>query len=145
MAEVRSYSLKRIKTVNKSSGKDNGIMMPLWKDYDAIDLITPRFIYYTTCLAAEDKGPYLHTKRRTLLSLVEGKIIFVYLDKNVFKDVMVDAGKDSMLFDIPAGIGYLIRNPYSAEAKMVNICDYPWREGDNETVIPDFSDYKPES
>lgn len=142
MVEIKAHPLNRIKTTNKNSGKPNGILMPLWKDYDPIDSMTPRFVYYTTCLAGEDKGPYFHTKRRTLLNLVEGKIVFVYRENNLFKEIVVDSDNPSLL-DVPAGIGYLIRNPHSKEAKIVNICDYPWREGDNETQTPDFSDYQP--
>ena len=141
MAEPKSYSVSRIKTTDKKSGKYNGIMMPLWKDYDPVAPISPRYVYYTTCLAGENKGPYLHTKRRTLLNLVEGKIILAYQENDNFKEIIIDSENNPLLFDIPAGIGYFIRNIYQTEAKMVNICDYPWREGDNETETPDFSAY----
>ncbi len=118
------------------------MLMPLWKDYDSLPAMTPRYVYYATCRAGEEKGPYLHRKRRTLLNLVEGRIILAYREAEVFKETEVNADSHPVLFDIPAGVGYLIRNPFKDDAVMVNICDYPWKEGDNETEAPDFSDYK---
>lgn len=142
MIGVGSYSIARIKTVSKNSGRINGTLMPLWKDYDPLPAMAPRYIYYATCRAGEEKGPYLHTKRRTLLNLVEGRIILAYREAEVFKETEVNADSHPVLFDIPAGVGYLIRNASKDDAKMVNICDYPWKEGDNETEVPDFSGYK---
>ena len=111
-------------------------MIPLWKDYDLVQKMRVRFVYYSTCAPKTEKGPYLHKKRRGLLTLLEGKAIFVYKVGKKFKETKLDASKKITMLDIPKGIGYLIKNPYSAEAKFINICDYPWKPNENETVVP---------
>ncbi len=61
-----------------------------------------------------------------------------------FKEIKLDASKGAMMLDIPKGTGYLIKNPYRQEAHCINICDYPWKPNENETVTPDFGMYKKE-
>ena len=138
---VKSYRVARISTLNKKTGNINGMLVPLWKDYDPIERIVPKYIYYTTCSQGEDKGPYLHKKRRTLIALVEGRIIFVYKDGEKFSEIALTSDENITMLDVPSGVGYLIRNTSDDVARLVNICDHPWRENDNETESPDFNEY----
>ena len=143
---VKIYKIPKVKTKDKINGKFNGLMIPIWKDYDPLlaggSKMKPRFVYFFTCAARSEKGPHLHKKRRGLLTLLEGKALFVYQVGKKFKEIKLDAAKEAIMIDIPKGTGYLIKNLYSKEAKFVNICDYPWRPDDNETITPDFSGYK---
>lgn len=132
--------IEKIKTAG-SNNQINGIFIPLWKDYDHQPALQPRFVYFTSCLPHCRKGPYLHTKRRGLLTLIEGKIIFVYQNKNNFEKIPLTAQEKAVLIDIPAQVGYLLDNPYNEEAKLINICDHPWRADNQETIIPDFKNY----
>ncbi len=90
--------------------------------------------------------------------MLEGKAIFIYkigeklkaplssrrnvgISAKALKEIKLDASREAVMIDVPKGIGYLIKNPYLKEAKFINICDYPWRAGDNETITPDFEGY----
>lgn len=137
---VKFYSLAAHET-RDSSGRKNGFILPLWKDYDEIEEIAPRYIYFTTCEPGFDKGPYFHTKRRGLITLLEGRILFIYKEHGVYRERLIDAEKAYTLIDIPAKTPYLIRNNSQKTAKLINICDYPWKKGDDETIVPDFGDY----
>ena len=141
MDSIKRYRVARIKTTSKKTGNANGILVPFWKDYDAIEKLLPRYVYYTTCLPGEDKGPYLHKKRRTLVALVEGRILFVHKDGGKFFEIDLNADESTTVLDVPCKTGYLIRNKSGAIARLINICDYPWLEGDNETESPDFKEY----
>jgi len=137
---VKFFELKSHQTKD-GQGKENGFILPLWKDSDAMEKIQPRYVYFTTCDPGTDKGPYLHEKRRGLLCVIEGKILFVYKDGDVFKEKLIDSDKNPTLIDIPSRTPYLIRNQFNNTAKLINICDYPWISGDTETVTPNFGDY----
>lgn len=141
MDSVKRYRVASIPTLNKKTGNINGMLVPLWKDYDPIEKLVPRYVYYTTCNPGEDKGPYLHKNRRTLLALVEGKAVFVYKDGKKFSEIVLNADENITMLDVPRGMGYLIRNTHDSIARLINICDYPWREGDDETESPNFKEY----
>ena len=141
---LKTYEIEKIATKAKESGMVNGSMIPVWKDYDEIPQMTPQFIYLLTCAPACAKGPYLHTKRRGLLTLIEGSVRIVYQEeeRGNFQELSLDAKEKAIMIDIPAGIGYLIVNTSQTDsALLLNICDYAWRKDDNETVTPDFSLY----
>src|SRR3989344_9215398 len=138
---VKRYRVARIPTLNNKTDGINGMLVPLWKDYDPIEKLVPKYVYYTTCSPGEDKGPYLHKKRRTLLALIEGKIAFVYRDGEKFSEIVLASDEDIPMLDVPSGVGYLIRNTHNDVARIINICDHPWRENDNETESPDFKEY----
>ena len=128
---VKKYIISKVKTTS-------GLLAPLWKDYDPIPKIKPRYIYYTTCAAGATKGPYLHEKRRGLLALIEGKAVFIYKTQRSFSKLYLDASKEVAMLDIPKKTAYLIKNPYKKESKFINICDYPWKKNDNETKTPNW-------
>ena len=117
-------------------------MIPLWKDRDVRPAMKPRYVYFFTCAPRAHKGPYLHKKRRGLLFLLEGKLIFVYMTGKKFKEIKLDAREGAVMLDIPRGTGYLIKNPYRREARCINICDYPWKPNEHETITPDFTSYR---
>src|SRR3989344_3726820 len=140
---IKKNHIPKIETRDKITSRKNGIMIPLWKDYDFRPAMNPRYVYFFTCASRAHKGPYLHKKRRGLLSLIEGKAIFVYKTGKKFVEIKLDASRSATMLDITMGTGYLIKNPYSKEAKFLNICDYPWKPNENETIIPDFSGHYP--
>jgi hypothetical protein len=136
------YKLAKIITRDKRSGVKSGSLIPLWKDYDPGRKLKPRYIYYLACSPKRLKGPYLHTRRRGLLTLIGGGATLVYRTKTGFQELRLRAdGPEVPMIDIPSGVEYLILNPYKVEARFINICDYPWRKGDSETIIPDFHAY----
>lgn len=142
MITVRT--IDKIQTKEKNGGRPNGLMIPLWKDYDNIvPPMHPRFVYAMTCAPQSSKGPYLHTKRRGLLTLIQGSAVVVYQEENEFREIILNAMDGAAMLDIPMGTGYLIYNPSSdIEALFINICDYPWKKDDNETLTPDFRGWR---
>ena len=141
MLTVRA--IDKIETVEKESNRISGCMIPLWKDYDDMIPMHPRFVYAMTCAPQSTKGPYLHTKRRGLLTLIEGSAVIVYQEGKEFHTIALHAMDSVAMLDIPAGIGHLIYNSsFDKSALFVNICDYPWRKDDNETLTPDFSGWR---
>ncbi len=118
----------------------SGSIIPLWKHYDESGL-EARMVYAATCLPGNVKGPYRHTRRRGLLSVLKGKVAFVYRENGRFRDKVLSAGKQPVLVDIPPMQDYAIVGLGREESILVNVCDYAWREGDGETLTPDFSGY----
>jgi len=70
---------------------DSGIMIPLWKDYDSDKIKNAKFVYFTTCKPGTTKGPYTHLRRSALLSVLQGKIVYVYKESNQYKEVEINA------------------------------------------------------
>lgn len=141
MNMLKIINLERIFTKEFDSKKDNGEMIPLWKDYIKETSIVPRYVYYTVMLPNTYKGPYQHKKRRGLFSIVSGKIRFIYQENNKFKELDIDADSQPKMIEIPTNLKYLLFGLGKKQAVIINICDYPWKPKDNETVIPDFSKY----
>lgn len=135
------YKLPKIVTRNGKIKMVNGMMIPLWKDYDPGRKIKPRYIYYMTCSPGKSKGPYLHTKRRGLLTLIDGQATLVYRIDREFQELSMRAVRNAVMVDIPARVGYLIRNLSKIAAHFIIIGDYPWKKGEKETVTPDFHGY----
>ena len=120
----------------------NGVMSPLWNENDESGII-PKMVYVTTVLAGTTKGPYCHTKRRGCLFLISGKIIFLYKfpGEIQFHEEEVDSNENLMMIEVPKNLEYAIIGLGTQDALLVNICDYPFIAGDNETIIPDFGGY----
>lgn len=135
---MKFYKLEKIITRHPKTKAVTGLLIPLWKDYEPNKKINPRYIYFLTCAPRSFKGPYLHTKRRGLLTLIEGRLSLIYKDGKRFQEISLDARRQAVMADIPKMTAYLLKNPFSQEAKLVNICDYPWQPGDQETLEPDF-------
>ena len=138
---IEVYDLEVFRTSSSKSKVDNGLISPLWKDYDDPNNLAPRYVYYTTCSPKSIKGPYKHTKRAGLLCFISGKIIFVYKENNKFKEVEINTSKTPKKIYIPNNTEYVIINIGNNDAVAVNICNYPWIKDDNETITPNFSDY----
>lgn len=130
-------NLERFQT--KNGNKLSGEITPLWKDY-AIPM-TARYVYFTTIFPNTSKGAYQHTKRRGLLCVVSGKLKFIYKKNNKYLEIDIDGDRRPKMIDIPSNTQYLIKGMGEKPSLIINICDYAWREGDNETLKPDFSDY----
>jgi len=120
----------------------NGMMCPLWKDYDEVKIV-PRMVYAISILPRTVKGPYCHTKRRGLLCLIQGKAVFVYKspEEDQFHVKEMDSKESLMMIEIPKNLEYAIIGLGAQESLFVNICDYPFIPGDNETTIPNFGGY----
>lgn len=138
---LKIINLEKHTTVDSSTGQISGEMIPLWKDYIKETAIVPRYVYYTTILPGTIKGPYQHKKRRGLFSVVAGIVRFVYKEKNEFIEIDIDANVQPKLIDIPTNTQYLLIGKGDTPCGIVNICDYPWKPDDNETIQPDFSGY----
>lgn len=139
--KLKVYKITKIITRHSQGGASTGLLIPLWKDYEAGKKIRPRYIYFMSCAPKSFKGPYLHTKRRGFLTLIEGRLLLVYKDGTRFKKIFLNADRQAMMVDMPKNTAYLMENPFKKEAQLINICDYPWKKGDHETVEPDFSKY----
>jgi len=140
---VDKKNLRRHETRQKIiEDRPNGFMLPLWNDSEDFPFDT-RFIYATTCNPFTVKGPYCHTKRSGLLCVIFGKIVYVHKKpgEHFFQEEEIDADTNPVRFLIPVGEEYCFIGLGDKEALLINICDYPWKAGDNETLIPDFSEY----
>jgi hypothetical protein len=116
-----------------------GSLIPLWNVHEGRGLV-PRFVYATTCLPGKVKGPYRHARRRGLLSILRGRVAFVYRVGGRFRERVL-VSKRPVMVDIPPRQDYCIVGLGREEALLVNVCDYAWRKGDGEASVPDFRGY----
>jgi hypothetical protein len=97
-----------------------------------------KYIYSGTVFSRALKGPYLHTKRSGNLILLEGEILVVHQDKDSFcEDYLLPFTQIQLLVNT----GYCIIGLGKQTSTFINICNYAWEPGDNETIVPDFSNY----
>lgn len=140
---MQPTNLETHPTKCRITSKSSGIMTPLWKDYE-FSKLTPRFVYHTTCNPGTTKGPFIHTKRSSLLSVIHGHIVLIYKEtpsSKDYKEIEIDANKQPQSIYIPKNTPNCIVNIGSGTAVFVSVNDHAWRPDDNETVIADFSDY----
>jgi len=114
----------------------SGYMIPIWNV-----LQTPfecKYIYSITTEPGAVKGPYCHTIRNGIMTLVEGKAVVIYKDSDGYQEVWLLENYEQI--EIPANTEYCIIGQGTGSAVLVNICDHPWQPGDDETYVPDFDD-----
>ena len=136
---VSFRSLEVHATHAKGGRARSGAMIPLWNEREGRGLV-PRMVYATTCLPGKVKGPYRHSRRRGLLSILRGRVAFVYRAGGRFRERVLDSRRP-LLVDIPPRLVYCIVGLGKEESLLVNMCDYAWRKGDGESSEPDFGAY----
>ena len=121
------------------TGKLNGVMMPLWSNL-IDEPFEINFIYYGTVWPFSIKGPYRHTKRSAYFYMLSGKMCLVHRsgEKENFCEHIIEP--DAKIY-MPIDEEYCLVCIGDKTAHFLNICDYAWREGDNEQQMADFSKY----
>lgn len=112
----------------------SGTMIPLFSG------VGIKYVYAGTIYPGVTKGPYQHTIRNGKLCLLSGEMLLVHKQPNEIKfceDYMVPLNACDLSRDDQYCLIGLGKEP----ALFVNMCDYAWQPGDNETIVPDFSSY----
>ena len=117
--------------------QQSGVMIPLYSNLTD-PFFAVKYIYAGTVFSRALKGPYLHTKRSGNLILLEGEILLVHQNGNSFcEDYLIPFTQ----IQLPVNTGYCIIGLGKETSTFINICNYAWQPGDQETIVPDFSNY----
>lgn len=116
-------------------------MHPLWNEGEL--QLDPKLVYAMSVLPGTIKGPYCHTQRRTVLTLMRGKVALVYKqhEREEFLDALIDADEVPHRIDIPPFWDHAIVGLPSKESFFVSLGDRPYIPGEQERLLADFSAY----
>ncbi len=138
--EIKTFNLGKIITKNKETNTENGVFIPVWRNWDSQYSIKPEMVYYTTITPGQMKGPHLHKKRTSNITCVSGKVALVLKSGGNYKEVVADSENPATTEVLP-GTGLLVINIGSESAALINICSPAWHPDEPDNFADDYSDY----
>jgi len=138
--EVRLINLELITTKDVRHGHQNGVFIPVWRDWDKEYEHDPKMVYVTTCFPGELKGPHLHKTRWSYLTVLKGKVAFIVKTDAGFKEYVISDEKPQTLV-IPAGIPQAHVNIGAVDAIVMNLCTPAWHPDNQDNYTADYGDY----
>jgi dTDP-4-dehydrorhamnose 3,5-epimerase-like enzyme len=137
---IRLIDLQVIPTKDTRDGHQNGIFVPIWRDWDKIYQKEPSMVYLAHCFAGEIKGPHLHKERWSYLTVITGKVVFIVKTDTGYQEFILDAAKPQTL-EIPAGTPQAHINIGTEIAIVMNLCDPAWHPDRQDNFNGDYADY----
>lgn len=138
--KTKIYDVELIITKDKSSNKENGVFLPIWRSWDSKYIINPEMVYYTTLLPKESKGPHLHKKRTGYITCLSGKVVAILKYDDIYEEIILSAKKPKTIEVLP-GVGLLTINLNNSIASLLNICAPAWHPDKPDNFQADFSNY----
>jgi dTDP-4-dehydrorhamnose 3,5-epimerase-like enzyme len=139
MPKARILKLERIVTSNKNN-KQNGIFIPIWRNWDSKYVIDPNMVYFMTILIGDRKGPHLHKNRTGYITCLSGKVELVIRNAGNYESIICDSDQPQSVEILP-GVGLLAINIGEEPASLLNICSPAWHPDNPDSYADDFSDY----
>jgi dTDP-4-dehydrorhamnose 3,5-epimerase-like enzyme len=138
--KIQVIDLECIKTKDVRDGHQNGIFIPVWRDWDKIYDKEPKMVYVTTCFRGELKGPHLHKYRWSYLTVLKGKVVFIVKVDDEFEEFVVSHEKPQTIV-IPAGVPQAHFNIGDEDAIVMNLCNPAWHPENQDNYTADYGDY----
>lgn len=138
--QVRVFDLECIKTKNVKYGHQNGVFIPVWRDWDGIYEHEPKMVYVTTCFPGELKGPHLHKQRWSYLTVLKGQVVFIVKLDGEFKEFVISADRPQTIV-IPAKVPQAHVNIGDEDAIVMNLCNPAWHPDNQDNYTADYGDY----
>ncbi len=138
--KIELFDLELIKTKDVRDGHQNGIFIPVWRDWDNKYEKEPKMVYVTSCFPGELKGPHLHKQRWSYLTVLKGKVVFIVKVDDEFQEFIVSAEKPQTLV-IPAGTPQAHINIGDEDAIVMNLCNPAWHPENQDNYTADYGDY----
>jgi dTDP-4-dehydrorhamnose 3,5-epimerase-like enzyme len=137
---IEKIDLESIKTKDVRHGHQNGVFIPVWRDWDKSYEKEPKMVYVTTCFPGELKGPHLHLQRWSYLTVLRGEVVFIVKTEEGFQEHVITADKPQTLV-IPAGTPQAHVNIGTEEAIVMNLCNPAWHPDNQDNYSADYGDY----
>lgn len=136
---TKTFNLELIKTKNKKSGDENGIFMPIWRNWDSKYNIEPQMVYHMTIMPGEKKGPHLHKQRTGYITCLSGKVALILKTDNKYEKIICDS-ENPITVEVLPGVGLLAINIGFETASLINICSPAWHPDNQDSYSADFTD-----
>lgn len=114
-----------------------GLMIPIYRDWDAIhEMYSPKMVYATTIAPNTEKGPILHKERRGFLTAITGEVVIETCDgKTISTHTIRDNNGCAFVALIPKNIPVKIINKSSDQfATIINLPDVSWHPDNQDTI-----------
>lgn len=138
--EVKLIDLEQIATKDVRHGHQNGLFIPIWRNWDNIYEHEPEMVYVATCFPGELKGPHLHKQRWSYLTVIKGEVVFIVKTDKGFQEYVLNDKKPQTLV-IPAGTPQAHVNIGAADAIVMNLCNPAWHPDNQDNYTADYGDY----
>ena len=138
--KIEIYDLEKIETKDVRKGHQNGNFIPVWRDWDEKYEKVPEMVYVTTCFPQQLKGPHLHRKRWSYLTVLEGTVVFILKINNDYQEHILTEDKPQTIV-IPAGIPQAHVNISDRTAIVINLCSPAWRPDRQDNYTADYGNY----
>lgn len=137
---VELFDLELIVTKDVRKGHQNGVFIPVWRDWDKKYEHDPKMVYVTTCFPGELKGPHLHKMRWSYLTVLKGKVAFIVKVDEEYQEYVISDEKPQTLV-IPAGTPQAHVNIGDVDAIVMNLCNPAWHPDNQDNYTADYGEY----
>lgn len=138
---IKAIKLEIYPTKDVRSGKINGSLTVIWRDWDKILSQHPKMVYVSSVYPGEIKGPHLHTNRDSYFVCIRGKIVFIIKDHSGKYHEIESSEKEPVLIQIPKNFPSAHINLSDDVSTIVALANPAWRPNDNEMKNVSFDDY----
>ena len=138
--KVRIFDVEKIITRDKISGNQNGVFLPIWRDWDSKYNSHPQMAYIATIPVGEMKGPHLHKIRTGYITTISGKLLFILNVNGKFTEIEVDSISPKTIEVLP-GVGLVTINIGNTTGTILNLCYPAWHPENQDNYVADFSSY----
>ena len=138
--QVEVLDLESIKTKDVRHGHQNGVFIPIWRDWDKKYEHDPKMAYVATCFPGELKGPHLHLARWSYLTVLKGKVVFIVKMNDGFQEYVITDEKPQTIV-IPCGIPQAHINIGDETAIVLNLCSPAWHPDNQDNYTADYGSY----
>lgn len=136
---TRIFKLDLIKTKNKETGIENGIFIPVWRNWDSKYEVEPKMLYHMTIIPGEQKGPHLHKRRTGYITCLSGQVALILKTDDKYEKFICNSENPTTVEVLP-GVGLLAINIGKETASLINICSPAWHPDNQDSYPADFSD-----
>ena len=114
-SEIKTFKLEKHQTKDIIDGHVNGLLIPVWRDWDESISIKPDMVYINSINPGERKGPHLHIIRHSYFVCVKGKVVFI-IKENSGNYLEIESSEDDPV---------LIEIPKNHSSAHINLSDEP--------------------
>jgi len=136
---TKILKLEVIQNINKKTGRENGVFIHVWRNWDSKYNIDPQMVYFNKIESGYQIVPHLHKEITGYVTCLTGRVSLVLKRDNNYEKIICDANNPSTVEILP-GVGLLIINIGNITASLINICSPAWHPDNQDSFTVDFSD-----
>jgi len=139
--EIRYTKLEKHETKNIITGKINGSLIPVWRNWDKTITVEPEMVYVTSVNPGERKGPHLHIIRHSYYVCIKGKVVFIIKEDSGEYLEIISSEENPVLVEIPKNRSSAHINLSSEPSIILSLVNPSWKSDNRDEHDVTYDDY----